>query len=108
MEAREVTSFMVRKMHLFSPAMEGKACNKDSFTLVSDMEPLQTSLCSNIVRTVELRLSSFTTHLSMRTRLSLATAGEVEQRNREDSLGRILDNWVWDKLVMDWSQCRAK
>ena len=18
------------------------------------------------------------------------------------------DNWVWDKLVMDWSQCRAK
>ena len=100
LEAREMTSFMMREMHPLSTAMEGKACNKARFTLASDMEPLQANLCSNNVRTIELRLASFTTHLSMRSRLSLATVGEVEQRNREESIGRILDNWVWDKLVM--------
>ena len=42
----------------------------------------------------------------MRSRLSLATVGRVEQRNRGVSMGMILENWVWDKLVMDWSQCK--
>ena len=57
---------------------------------------------------MELGLASSTTHLSMRSRLSLAIVGKVEQRNRGESMGRILDNWVWVKLVMDWSQCRVK
>ena len=84
LDAREV-------MHHLSPAMEGKACNKDSFTLASDMEFLQAKLCSNNVRTIALRLASLTTHLSVRSSLSLATVGEVEPRNREESIGRILD-----------------
>ena len=88
--------------------MEGKACKKDSFTLTSDMEPLQAKLCSNNVRTIALRLASFTTHLSVRSRLSVATFGEVEQRSREESIGRILANWTWDKLFMGWSKGRAK
>ena len=104
LEAREVTIFMMGEMHPLSPAMKGKACKKDSFTLKSDMEPLQAKLCSNNVRTIALRLASFTTHLSMRSRLSLATVGDVEQRNREESIGRILATWVWDTLVMGWSQ----
>ena len=43
---------------------------------------------------MELGLASSTTHLSMRSRLSLATVGRVEQRNRGVSMGMILENWV--------------
>ena len=94
LEAREVTSFMTGEMHPLSLAMEGKACKSDSFTLTYDMEPLQAKLCSNSVRTIALRLASFTTHLSVRSRLSVATFGEVEQKSREESIGRILANWA--------------
>ena len=35
----------------------------------------------------------------MKYRLIFVTGGEVEQRNREESM--ILDGWVWDKLVIN-------
>ena len=40
-----------------------------------------------------------TAHLGMKYRLIFVTGGEVEQRNREESM--ILDGWVWDKLVIN-------
>ena len=45
LEAREVTSFTMREMHPLTPAMEGNACNKANFTLVSDMGPFKANLC---------------------------------------------------------------
>ena len=92
-EAKEFISFMIREIHPLSPAMEGRACNNANLMLASEEDPLDAILCSNSVRTMELRLACSITHLSINPRLSSATVGEVEQRNNEESMGRFLDIW---------------
>jgi hypothetical protein len=108
LEAREVTSFTMREMHPLSPAMEGKAYTKANFTLASDMGHFKANLKQQCEDHGAGLLHQAPHHevKGLNFRLSLATVGKVEQRNREESMGRIMDSWVWDKLVMDWSQCK--